>query len=80
LTAGLSDEQEQLIEYQTWEFCNVQGVRAHQLWQHEVIKWLHRTQPDQRFIAILTAYMDGKPEGKRAFEQASRLMRLEQHR
>ena len=73
----LSAAQESLLDLMAWEFHTVPGVRPHQLWQHAVIQWLHRTQPSERFQGILVAYMEGRPEGIRAFEQASRLMRMD---
>lgn len=79
----LSREQEDLLGLMAWEFHTVPEIHHKQLWRHAVIRWLHRTQPPERLVGILVAYMEGRPEGVRAFEQASRLMKLEhreQHR
>jgi hypothetical protein len=69
---GRSVEEQIALEKLMWETWP--GYAAKVLWRAKVIEWLHRTQPDDKFISLLTRYSDGQASAIREFERASRLM------
>jgi len=73
---GRSVEEQIALEKLMWETWP--GYAAKVLWRAKVIEWLHRTQPDEKFISLLTRYSDGQASAIREFERAARLMQHEE--